>query len=234
MNRGKMCKAISSSVGEKIEAKIAKFINSFFKISLPVIVALMLLTSCAPGVILEVNPTLTQATEIPAGSIDPTISPTPVASNTPENTATITATIPPTHTATPEKIEAENMHEYCIEKAKEVGIDLDNFANSDNLWLTEIQGLEDFQEAFNTSFSDDRTFKTMIVVGFDSLNSQARYDQAPSTDANKKIMSWLEAVYKNANGQYQMVLLPTEIWDVEQKTMWLKQTIFGGAQYYGV
>ena len=71
----------------------------------------------------------------------------------------------------------------------------------------------------------------MIVVGLDSLNSQARYNQAPTTAANKKIMTWIEAVYKDASGQYQMVLLPTNIWDIESEIMWNKQAIFGGPQY---
>ena len=163
--------------------------------------------------------------------LEPTASSTPESTPTKTATATKEATVTPEATATPEKTEEERMHEYCIKRAKEVGIDLENFANSNNLWVTEHQGLAGLEEAFNTSFTDDRTFKTMIVVGIDSLNSQIRYDKAQTTAEGKKIMSWYEAVYKKANGNYQMVLLPVEIWDIESKLMWDKSPSFGGPRF---
>jgi len=186
------------------------------------------LAACTPeGQAQEIKPAITQTIDgldVP-GEGEEAIIETITATSTPEHTAT------PENTATPEKTEAENMHEYCIQRAKEVGIDLENLADSNNLWLTEIQGLENLQEAFETSFSDDRVFKTMLVVGIDSLNSQARYDQAPTTAANKKIMGWLEAVYQTASGQYQMVLLPVEIWDIEKELMWDKSPIISPPRY---
>ena len=205
------------------------------------------LAACVPGgSIIEIKPAITQAAENPTPSeetevtlepgvetsVVPEASPTVIASPTPENTPIPSATATKEATATPEKTEAENMHEYCIQKAKAVGIDLENLENSNNLWLTEHQGLEGLEEAFNTSFTDGRIFKTMIVVDVDSLNSQTRYNSAPTTADGKKIMGWMEAIYKKADGQYQLVLLPTNIWDIKNEIMWSKTPSFGGPQYY--
>ena len=192
------------------------------------------LAACTPeGQAQETKPAVTQTIDdldsIPAVTSTAEI----LKTSTPENTPTMTATATPEHTATPEKSEAEKMHEYCIQRAKEVGIDLENLANSNNLWLTEHPNFASLQEALDNNFSEpDQIFKTMIVVGLDSLNSESRYNLAPTTAANKKIMTWLEAVYKKADGHYQMVLLPTNIWDIDQELMWSKQAIFGGPQYY--
>ena len=187
------------------------------------------LAACTPdGQAQETQPVITQtiiASETNVPSVTPEISTTPEYSATLENTPTAE------QTATPEKSEAKNMHEYCIQRAKEVGIDLENFANSNNLWFTEHPDLENLLESFDNNFSDDQVFKTKIVLGLDSLNSQDRYNRAPTTAANKKIMRWLEAVYKNAEGQYQMVLLPTNIWDIDNQIMWNKSAGFGGPQY---
>jgi len=163
------------------------------------------LAACVPIITAqETLPAITQTSDSGV-EIDPvTASPEP--SPTPENTPIPSATATKEATATPEKTEAENMHEYCIQKAKAVGIDLENLENSNNLWLTEHQGLEGLEEAFNTSFTDGRIFKTMIVVDVDSLNSQTRYNSAPTTADGKKIMGWMEAIYKKADGQYQLVL----------------------------
>ena len=147
----------------------------------------------------------------------------PTTSSIPENVTTATVTS--------EKTEEERMHEYCIQRAKEVGIDLGNFANSNNFWLTEHQDLANLEEAFNTSFTDNRAFKTMIVVGYDSLNSQSRYDKASTTAEGKKIMDWLEVVYKKTDGNYQLVLLPIHVWDIESKTMYDKPASYGGPRY---
>lgn len=205
------------------------------------------LAACVPGgVIIETKPTISQAAEKPSSTdepentpeagvetiVVPEASPTVIASPTLENTPIPSATATKEATATPEKTEAENMHEYCIQKAKEVGIDLDNLENSNNLWLTEHQGLEGLEEAFNTSFTDGRIFKTMIVVDVDSLNSQTRYNSAPTTADGKKIMGWMEAIYKKADGQYQLVLLPTNIWDIEEESMWEKMPFISGPVYY--
>ncbi len=210
-----------------------------------IIVSAFLFAGCVPNSgILQDNQAITQAEEnTPDAGVDTIVvgtetSPTVIASPTPENTPIPSATATPEATATleatatPEKTEAEKMHEYCIQKAKEVGIDLDNLENSNNLWLTEHQGLEGLEEAFNTSFTDDRIFKTMIVVGMDSLNSQTRYNSAPTTADGKKIMGWMEAIYKKADGQYQLVLLPTNIWDIKSEIMWEKHPTIGGPSYY--
>jgi hypothetical protein len=212
--------------------------REFLKLGTTVILGAVLAACTPEGQAQETRPAITQTIDgldVPGESeeaivetITNTATDTPELTTTPENTPTPEATSTPEATATPE---ASEMHEYAIRRAKEVGIDLENLDNSNNLWLTEIQGLESLQEAFETSFSDDRIFKTMIVVGLDSLNSQARYDQAPTTTDNKKIMSWIEAVYKDTNGQYQMVLLPTHIWYLEKELMWNKSAIFGRPQY---
>ncbi|MDD2522445.1 MAG: hypothetical protein PHW11_06480 [Anaerolineaceae bacterium] len=225
--------------------KIRSISAAVYKLFASIIVSAFLLTGCVPGgVIVENNQAITQAEEnaVEAGIetvvVDPEANSTVIASPTPEYTlvpsatATSEATATLEATASPEKTEAEKMHEYCIKRAKEVGIDLENLQNSNNLWLTEHQGLENLEEAFNTSFTDDRIFKTMIVVGADSLNSQTRYNRAPTTADGKKIMGWIEAIYKKADGQYQLVLLPTNIWDIKSEIMWSKQAIFGEPQYY--
>ena len=227
--------------------KIRSISAAVYKLFASIIVSAFLLTGCVPGgVIVENNQAITQAEEnaVEAGIetvvVDPEANSTVIASPTPEYTlvpsatATSEATATLEATASPEKTEAEKMHEYCIKRAKEVGIDLENLQNSNNLWLTEHQGLENLEEAFNTSFTDDRIFKTMIVVGADSLNSQTRYNRAPTTADGKKIMGWIEAIYKKADGQYQMVLLPTNIWDMKSEIMWNKQAIFGGPQYASI
>jgi hypothetical protein len=176
------------------------------------------LAACAP----ETQPDVSQSITDSGGIIE---------SNTPQFTPTVEATPTQEATATPERTEAENMHEYCIQRAREAGIDLENIDNSNNLWFSENQYLEGFMEGFETSFSDDRVFKTMLVVGIDSLNSQARYDQAPTTADDKKIIAWIEAIYKNASGQYQMVLLPINIWNIETELMWDKSPIFSPPRY---
>ncbi|MDY0282515.1 MAG: hypothetical protein RBR35_18380 [Salinivirgaceae bacterium] len=230
--------------------KLNKLRGQIYKALAGAIVSTMLLAGCVPGNgIIEVKPAITQAIDNPDPTpeedtelgidvviVSPESSQTVIASPTLENTvptamATAEATAPQEATATPEKTEEERMHEYCIQRAKEVGIDLENFANSNNLWVTEHQGLASLEEAFNTSFTDDRTFKVMVVVGYDSLNSQSRYDKAPTTAEGKKIMSWLEAVYKKANGNYQLVLLPIQIWDIVSKIMYDKPPSFGGPRY---
>jgi hypothetical protein len=216
--------------------------REFFRLAAIVIFSAVL-TACVPiNTVQETRPAITQTVDSgveidpAAASLEPiaTLENTVTPENTPipSATATTEATATLEATATPEKTEAEKMHEYCIQKAKEVGIDLDNLENSNNLWLTEHQGLEGLEEAFNTSFTDDRIFKTMIVVDVDSLNSQTRYNSAPTTADGKKIMGWMEAIYKKADGQYQLVLLPTNIWDIKDEIMWEKQAIFGGPQYY--
>jgi len=203
---------------------------AFYKLFASIIVSAFLLTGCVPSsLIVENNQAITQTEEniseagVETVVVGPEASPTVIASPTPENTpipsatATTEATATLEATASPEKTEAEKMHEYCIQKAKEVGIDLDNLENS---------------KTFNTSFTDGRIFKTMIVVDVDSLNSQTRYNSAPTTADGKKIMGWMEAIYKKADGQYQMVLLPTRIWDIKNEIMYSKTPSFGGPQYY--
>ena len=215
---------------EAHQLKLDRLKAQVYKALVPAIVSSMLLTGCVPeGGIIEVKPAVTQAIDSaePAPEEETTElgTDTVIASPTLENTPTQAAT------ATPEKTEEERMHEYCIKRAKEVGIDLENFANSNNLWVTEHQGLAGLEEAFNTSFTDDRTFKTMIVVGYDSLNSQSRYDKAQTTAEGRKIMGWLEAIYKKADGNYQLVLLPTHIWDIKSELMWDKSPDFGGPRF---
>jgi hypothetical protein len=179
------------------------------------------LAACTP----EAQPDVSQSIESADATSTETGSGSIIENAVPETTPTQEAT------ATPERTEAENMHEYCIQRAREAGIDLENIDNSNNLWFSENQYLEGFMEGFETSFSDDRVFKTMLVVGIDSLNSQARYDQAPTTADGKKIMAWIEAIYKNVNGQYQMVLLPINIWSIETELMWDKSPIFSPPRY---
>jgi len=183
--------------------------REFFRIA-TIIIFSAVLAACVPIITAqETLPAITQASDSGVEIVPATTIPEPSATlentPTPENTSIPSATATTEATATPEKTEAENMHEYCIQKAKEVGIDLDNLENSNNLWLTEHQGLEGLEEAFNTSFTDGRIFKTMIVVDVDSLNSQTRYNSAPTTAEGKKIMGWMEAIYKKADGQYQLV-----------------------------
>jgi hypothetical protein len=180
------------------------------------------LAACTP----EAQPDVSQSIESADATSTETGSGSIIENAVPETTPTQEAT------ATPERTEAENMHEYCIQRAREAGIDLENIDNSNNLWFSEIQGLEDLLEGLETSVSNDGASKTMLVVGIDFLNSQARYDQAPTTADGKKIMSWYEVIYKNASGQYQMALLPNNIWEIEEEMMWSKNTIFSPPQYF--
>jgi hypothetical protein len=45
-------------------------------------------------------------------------------------------------------------------------------------------------------------------------------------------MGWMEAIYKKADGQYQLVLLPTNIWDIKNEIMWEKMPFISGPVYY--
>jgi len=227
-----MCKAISSSVGEKIEAKIAKLINSFFKISLPVIVALMLLTSCAPGVILEVNPAITQATEIPVGVIEPTISPTPEASNTPENTATNTATVPPTHTATPEASPTPKFTPTPKARTQQqiraeilaAGVNLDDLASSRDEWTSSHVALDTIQDYVdNLNFGrESEGSVTTVVIGLESVKNLKELEQALLTDGGFKLTSFAKLAYKSVDGNWQIIKVPLTAYDVENNVFWIK------------
>ncbi len=232
MNRGKTCKAIRSSVGEKIEAKIAELKNPFYKIVAPVIVALMLLTSCAPGGILEINPTLTQATEIPAVIIEPTISPTPEASNTPENTATSTATIPPTHTATPEasptpKFTATPKALTQSQIRAEIlaaGVNLDDLASSKDEWTSSHVALDTIQNSIDhLNFgSESENFVTTVVIGLESVKNLKELEQALLTDGGFKLTSFAKLAYKSVDGNWQIIKVPLTAYDVENNVFWIK------------
>ena len=232
MNRDKTWKYTRSSVGEKIEAKIAKLINSFFKISLPVIVALMLLTSCAPGVILEVNPAITQATEIPAGIIEPTISPTPEASNTPENSATNTATVPPTHTATPEASPTPEFTPTPKARTQQqiraeilaAGVNLDDLASSKDEWTSSHVALDTIQDYIdNLNFGrESEGSVTTVVIGLESVKNLKELDQALLTDGGFKLTSFAKLAYKSVDGNWQIIKVPLTAYDVENNVFWIK------------
>jgi len=74
------------------------------------------LAACTP----EAQPDVSQSIESADATSTETGSGSIIENAVPETTPTQEAT------ATPERTEAENMHEYCIQRAREAGIDLEN------------------------------------------------------------------------------------------------------------
>lgn len=228
MNRGKTCKEIRSSVGEKIETNIAELKNSIRNISAPVIISLMLLSSCVPGGILEVNPAITQTTEIPAGINEPTISPTPEASNTPENTATNTATMPATNTATPEASPTpettaipETMTQAEIRaEILAAGINLDDLASSENIYAAKHPNVVELQEIMNNPGSDN--YIPMVVIRYEEMQNLDEYNQAVVTDGGWRFTQLAVVAYKKPNGDWAIAKIPVEAYHEENHDVFVK------------
>ena len=202
------------------------------------------LAACAPegqaqeGQAQEIRPALTQTIEIltPVDSIGEvaleegveTVVETPTPNNIQlyveqlkTKQADYTAT--PILSLTPEDAEANNMHEYCIQRAKEVGINLENLAESTNLWLSRHPSIATFQEEFENNFPNpDNVNKTMIIVGLDGTNNDQERSRRVVSDGGWEILGWAEAIYQRADGQYQMVLLPIGAHSSELDKAWMK------------
>jgi hypothetical protein len=178
------------------------------------------LAACAPETQPDVNQTITDS-----GGI--------IESTTPQFTSTVEATPTQEATATPEIIpmpEFENMHEYSIHRAKQVGIDLENLDNSNNLLLVDIPHRKYLQDSFENNFQGIRDLH-LIIVGVGGTNSLAKYEQMPITSGGHKIILWAEAVFIKRDGKAQTVLLPMFI-ENEDGLLWEKGYGMGTNAYW--
>jgi len=175
------------------------------------------LASCSPEVRAQENqPDVSQVAPDSSDIIE---------SATPQFTPTVEATPTQEVTATPEIIampEFENMHDYCIYRAKQVGIDLENLDNSNNLWLTRHPYRENLQNNFESNFQNSNNNVFLIVVGAGNTNGRAEYDNMVITSGGHKVILWAEAVMVRADGQAQMVLLPITIENTQNGALWRK------------
>ena len=153
------------------------------------------MAACAPeGQAQETRPAVTQ-------TIGTTSTAEILETATPENPPTQEATSTPEATATPE---ASEMHEYAIRRAKEVGIDLENLDNSNNLWFVNHPQREQMQNNFENNFQNPDSYIYLFVVGAGATDSEQKYNQMVTTDGGHKILSWVEAVVIRADGEAQM------------------------------
>jgi hypothetical protein len=137
--------------------------------------------------------------------------PTPIPSATPQPSPT------------PEMTEQEKMHEYCIQRAKEVGINLEDLASSKNLWVSQHPSIASFQEEMNNNFTNPEDVnKLMIVVGVDGTENDQERSKRVVSDGGWEILGWAEAIYQRADGYYQSVLLPLGAYSSELDKTWLK------------
>jgi hypothetical protein len=196
-----------------------------------ILILCAILAACTPeGQAQETRPAVTQtidgldvageSEEAIVETLTSTATNPPKATATPENTPTPAATSTPEATATPE---ASEMHEYAIRRAKEVGIDLENLDNSNNLWFVNHPQREQMQNNFENNFQNPDSYMYLFVVGAGATDSEQKYNQMLTTTGSHKILSWVEAVVIRADGEVQMLLLPFRIEDLENNNrVWVK------------
>jgi hypothetical protein len=183
------------------------------------------LAACTP----ETQPDVSQSVESADITSTETDSGSIIENAVPETTLTPEATATPEIVAMPE---FENMHDYCIYRAKQVGIDLENLDNSNNLWLVNQPFREHWQDSFENNFQNPDHATHLIIVGAGATNSLQKYEQMPITSGGHKIILWAEAVIVKADGNAQMVLLPVFIENTQNQLLWKDSPWIGRPFWY--
>lgn len=221
---------------KQIQAIIAELNSSIYKILAPVIVSLLLLTSCVPGgSLIENKPAVTQAAENPtldgkteiaieAGVETTIISATPTINQTPKNTATNTptpeASPTPEMTATPEALTQAQIRAEILA----AGVNLDDLASSKDEWTSSHVALDTIQDSIDhLNFgSESENFVTTVVIGLESVKNLKELDQALLTDGGFKLTSFAKLAYKSVDGNWQIIKVPLTAYDVENNVFWIK------------
>jgi hypothetical protein len=165
-------------------------------------------------------PTATQVTSTftpqPTATLTETPQPTPTATLTP--TATSTPTTQPTAT----EVVVLTRDQIARAAAEAVGINLDDLASSENgLRNVPFINYDSAQRALETPFNREQEgLVPLFVVGLEGIESTSEINRAFTADGGWQFLSYAKAVYKKADGTWELVKIPLSAYIPETNQMW--------------
>jgi hypothetical protein len=181
--------------------------------------------------------TTATATALPtATTVTPTSTPQPTATQTATPQPTPAATLPPTSTstATPEPTPTEvvvlTRDQIARAAAEAVGINLDDLASSEN-GLRNVPQISSgsVQELLENPFNREReSLVFLFVVGLESIESTSEINRAFTADGGWQFLTYARAVYKKADGSWELVKIPLSAYNQETNKLWRLPEYPGG------